>query len=217
MSGRPRTGVWITGVAEDLYEPCLSALIEALALVGEAHWHTWMVDDLERWRRGRDVAHHLSAYGGMGSFNDLWFASGNPWIDETAETLRTAMAGIGAAVGRDPTQIVQLPTAVAGSVRAGRCSGCRATLVPSHDLARSAASAWASWWVPTCLREHRPSDICAGARGELDARRDEYAANARLRLPADRLVVESTEPGAPPRPCPRCGSVDLRAVEVALW
>ena len=71
MTRRLPTGVRITGVADELYEPCLVALIEALALASEAHWHAWMVDDLERWHRRRDVSHHRSAYGGMGSFNDL--------------------------------------------------------------------------------------------------------------------------------------------------
>lgn len=105
MTDRPPTGVFITGVADELYEPCLVALIEALDLLANAHWHAWMVDDLERWRRRRDVTHHRSAYGGMGSFNDLWFSSGDAWADETAETLREAIAGISAAVAREPTRI----------------------------------------------------------------------------------------------------------------
>lgn len=215
--GAPPTGLFITGVADELYEPCLIALIEALDLVGNSHWHAWMVDDLERWRRRRDVAHHRSAYGGMGSFNDLWFSSGDAWIDETAETLREAMDGISATVAREPTRIVQLPVSVTGSVYADRCAGCAATLLPERAFHRSAASAWASWWVPTCLRERRPSDICAGAKGDVPARRDDYLADARLRLQPDWYVVGSIDAGAPAEPCPRCGSTDHTSLHVALY
>ncbi len=217
MTRRLPTGVRITGVADELYEPCLVALIEALALASEAHWHAWMVDDLERWHRRRDVSHHRSAYGGMGSFNDLWFASGDPWIDETTETLRAAMSGISAAAERDPARVVQLPTPVSGSVHANRCAACAATLVPESGLQRSVASGWASWWVPTCLRERRPADICAAAKGELPARRDDYLADAMSRLQPDWLVVESVEAGAPPTPCPRCGSIERQPLYVAIY
>lgn len=217
MTERLPTGLWIVGVAGDLYEDALDALIDALALAGEAHWHAWMVLDREHWRRGRDVSHHRSAYGGMGSFNDLWFASGDQWVDATAETLREAMAEISAAVVRDPARTVQLQTTVAGTVRAGRCTRCATTLVPSRGIEHAAASAWASWWIPTCLRDRRPADICAGATGRLAARREEYAADGRSRLPSEWLVVESGKPGATAGPCPRCSSVELSAVAVALY
>ncbi len=35
------------------------------------NWINWLNRDIEDWTKRREVAHHLRAYGGMGSFNDL--------------------------------------------------------------------------------------------------------------------------------------------------
>ena len=41
------------------------------------NWIGWLERDIEDWNQQREVAHHLRAYGGMGSFNDLPSMRGN--------------------------------------------------------------------------------------------------------------------------------------------
>ena len=41
------------------------------------NWIDWLERDIEDWTKRREVAHHLRAYGGMGSFNDLPSMRGN--------------------------------------------------------------------------------------------------------------------------------------------
>ena len=41
------------------------------------NWIDWLERDIEDWTQRREVAHHLRAYGGMGSFNDLPGMRGN--------------------------------------------------------------------------------------------------------------------------------------------
>lgn len=41
------------------------------------NWLDWLERDIEDWTQRREVAHHLLAYGGMGSFNDLPNMRGN--------------------------------------------------------------------------------------------------------------------------------------------
>ena len=41
------------------------------------NWIDWLERDIEDWSQRREVAHHLRAYGGMGSFNDLPSMRGN--------------------------------------------------------------------------------------------------------------------------------------------
>ncbi len=41
------------------------------------NWIDWLERDIEDWTQRREVAHHLRAYGGMGSFNDLPNMRGN--------------------------------------------------------------------------------------------------------------------------------------------
>ena len=35
------------------------------------NWIGWLERDIQDWNQRREVTHHLRAYGGMGSFNDL--------------------------------------------------------------------------------------------------------------------------------------------------
>ena len=35
------------------------------------NWIDWLERDIQDWTQRREVAHHLRAYGGMGSFHDL--------------------------------------------------------------------------------------------------------------------------------------------------
>ncbi len=59
------------------YEHCLIAMKRLLDAVGESHWAKWIDTDIKVWRANCDVSHHLSAYGGMGSFNDIWICRAN--------------------------------------------------------------------------------------------------------------------------------------------
>ena len=41
------------------------------------NWIDWLERDIQDWNQRREVTHHLRAYGGMGSFNDLPSMRGN--------------------------------------------------------------------------------------------------------------------------------------------
>ena len=41
------------------------------------NWIGWLERDIQDWNQRREVTHHLRAYGGMGSFNDLPSMHGN--------------------------------------------------------------------------------------------------------------------------------------------
>ena len=59
------------------------------------NWLDWLGRDIEDWTQRREVAHHLLAYGGMGSFNDLPNMRGNHdyiFSNRCATPLATAMA-----------------------------------------------------------------------------------------------------------------------------
>jgi hypothetical protein len=58
------------------YEHSLTAMKHLLDAVGD-HWADWIGADIERWRSNRDTSHHLRAYGGMGSFNDIVICRAN--------------------------------------------------------------------------------------------------------------------------------------------
>lgn len=72
------------------YEHALMAAERLLRQVGEDHWANWLQEDIALWRRSAEVSHHRSAYGGMGSFNDVVICRRNrhqvsaeqePWVN----------------------------------------------------------------------------------------------------------------------------------------
>lgn len=78
------------------YEHSLIAMKRLLDAVGETYWADWIETDIEHWRSKRSVSRHLSAYGGMGSFNDIWICRANqhkitkaqePWANTLCEWL----------------------------------------------------------------------------------------------------------------------------------
>jgi hypothetical protein len=60
-----------------MYEDSLLAMEYFLKEVEENHWLQWIQKDLDEWDSKRSVSHHLSAYGGMGSFNDVVICKAN--------------------------------------------------------------------------------------------------------------------------------------------
>ena len=80
------------------YENCLQAMVHLLSLVGERYWSESIRQDILVWQDFRDTSHHLSTYGGMGSFNDIWICGENshqvtetlePWVNSLFGWLRS--------------------------------------------------------------------------------------------------------------------------------
>ncbi len=55
----------------DYYKISLNLLIKILKDSGYDNWINWLTEDIRLWEMERTTEHHLQAYGGMGSFNDV--------------------------------------------------------------------------------------------------------------------------------------------------
>lgn len=55
----------------DFYKSTLNAMYKLLNDAGVKFWAEWILKDVEDWEESKLVEHHLSAYGGMGSLNDV--------------------------------------------------------------------------------------------------------------------------------------------------
>ncbi len=55
----------------DYYKISLDILYRLLKESGDEHWANWIEKDIHLWTTHKRVDNHLSAYGGMGSINDL--------------------------------------------------------------------------------------------------------------------------------------------------
>jgi hypothetical protein len=74
----------------------LEELTSLLRARGETHWVIWLESDLQRLRASDlyGVTHLLSAYGGMGSFNDLV-------LDARASDLRSRAWSLAKGISRE--------------------------------------------------------------------------------------------------------------------
>jgi hypothetical protein len=73
----------------DAYLDALKAMHELLGALGEQHWRSWIAQDIEEWESRKSASHHLSAYGGMGSFNDIGFD--DVWLDTLFQDLKASV------------------------------------------------------------------------------------------------------------------------------
>jgi hypothetical protein len=101
MTTTPPVLGYATGTAGIVYEEVLVALVDVLRAAGEVHWLSWMSEDLTSWRERRDTAHHRRAYGGMGSFNDL-FIDASGWLGAAFEQLRSLASRTSRVAGETP-------------------------------------------------------------------------------------------------------------------
>jgi hypothetical protein len=81
-----------------MYISALKAMEYLLDKTGEKHWKEWISRDISEWEKSEDVEHHLSAYGGMGSLNDIVLCVSNghklnenqePWINPLFNWLKS--------------------------------------------------------------------------------------------------------------------------------
>lgn len=79
------------------YYQAIKALEYLLDKSGETRWRDWLRQDIFLWETKKDVEHHLSAYGAMGSINDVWISVQNghsvtkiqePWVDTLFELMK---------------------------------------------------------------------------------------------------------------------------------
>ena len=59
----------------DHYKTSLLILHKLLQDSGYTHWRNWIAQDLMFWDKTKSTKHHISAFGGMGSINDIYVAS----------------------------------------------------------------------------------------------------------------------------------------------
>lgn len=69
------------------YSDALNAMHDLLGTLGEQHWRSWIAQDIDEWESQKSVRHHLSAYGGMGSFNDIGFE--DVWLGTLFDDLKS--------------------------------------------------------------------------------------------------------------------------------
>ncbi|MGW4212457.1 DUF6966 domain-containing protein [Lentzea sp. NPDC004789] len=143
------------GLASELYERALAALVDALGEAGDTHWQTWMREDLATWRAHRRTDHHRGAFGGMGSFNDRALVR-DPWVATSIEQLSHLTAATAAAAEQTPDRFLQVAgvfTLGAPRLDQRSCTACGRKSIEEAQIERVAADAWSSWAIPRMVTD----------------------------------------------------------------
>ena len=118
------------------YLNSLQAMHELLGALQSTHWRDWIAKDIAEWQNSKSTRHHLSAYGGMGSFNDLAFT--DPWLDTLFGDLKSA-CNYFAHHPEDMPDISKLKSVMGETdfVLSGwRCFACGYCVVSHRDIER---------------------------------------------------------------------------------
>jgi Domain of unknown function (DUF6966) len=82
------------------YENCLWAIERLLSATDVTYWPDSIRRDVQVWQLFRDTSHHLSTYGGMGSFNDIFICrdkghsvteAQEPWVNSLFDWLKSVV------------------------------------------------------------------------------------------------------------------------------
>lgn len=165
---------WCAGSAGVLYEEALLAMQSILTAANEGHWRGWIEQDIETWRSAQRTSHHRSAYGGMGSFNDLHLVGSDTgqdevWLDAALDACRHIAASVAPIAEQSPASFRQVSpgssTTGAVDVRQYICGNSGSSYVTSLDRLRAAAAAWSSWAVPDLIQGQRGRLVAEAALG----------------------------------------------------
>lgn len=79
-------------ISMEYYKIVLESLQYFLECTGVKFWDEWIKKDIFLWEKEKRVDHHLQAFGGMGSLNDVWICKHNghaiaDWQEPWANTL----------------------------------------------------------------------------------------------------------------------------------
>lgn len=116
------------------YPDALNAMHELLGALGEQHWRSWITLDIDEWESRKSVRHHLSAYGGMGSFNDIWFE--DVWLGTLFDDLKGACYHFAHCPTAEPDvrALERLMGSVGFELSGWRCLECAYGVVSHRDI-----------------------------------------------------------------------------------
>jgi hypothetical protein len=187
---------------------------DLLGACGEQQWRSWIAQDIDEWESHKSVRHHLSAYGGMGSFNDIRFE--DVWLGTLFDDLKTACYQFAHhQTGKPDVHALERSMGIVGFDLSGwRCLACGYGVVSHRDIdyfiARrvirvrilaAAESTSLREFVGSVVRS-RPSDAVLTSEGVAD-----WAGQSDLHIrDSDDWL----------RPCPSCGSDDTAVYQWLL-
>lgn len=197
-----------------------------LGSCGQTHWRDWVAKDLQEWDAKGSVSHHLSAYGGMGSLNDVYLtaeacsvpAETESWLAALFDDLRSicyllAQHQEKLLPGLRGSLIGMQMAAPRAEVSGWLCGSCGHSEITPLEMELYLARHEVRPAILDALRQHRVStlveEVLSGERARgVENRREKL----REELQASGISIKEREGWM--RPCPQCKGDDTT---VSYW
>ena len=193
------------------YLEILEVLKKLLQDSGNNHWAAWIEKDIEEWNQSKSTGHHLSAYGGMGSINDL-FVGGNDsrgiWEDSLFVHCKSFAYNLAKRNGKGGSELVDTkPYNLLTVIQGWICLDCGYAQTTYSDI----ESIVANKWIPLLLKEKLEVGNIPSILPVDGLIVDSRVENLRGRViqaikSSDIILVDKIDGWM--RPCPNCGSKD---------
>ena len=119
----------------DNYKQSLELLRTILLENQYDFWANWMAEDIKNWEDTKSTEHHLRAYGGMGSFNDVMIGNQDStglWQGRVFGMLQSLAYGL--ASGEVLEDILARINTSSTQIRGWRCQDCGAARINAIDI-----------------------------------------------------------------------------------
>ncbi len=189
------------------YWDALNAMHDLLGALGEQRWRSWIAEDIREWETRKSVQHHLSAYGGMGSFNDIMFPE-DVWLGTLFDDLRGACYHLAHhPTGRlDVRALEHSMGKISFELSSWRCLACGYGVVSHRDIDYFIARRVIRQHV---LREAERTHLQEFVRSVIHSRPSDAAlTHERVADWARKSGLGIRDGNDWLRPCPSCGSND---------
>ena len=191
----------------ELYPEILKVLRNLLEKSHNAHWVNWIDEDMEQWNKFKSTNHHLSAYGGMGSINDLW-VGGNDlngiWEDEIFDKSKALAYSLAQNKGIGSSELVAFSNQPNGKeIEGWRCLECGYSEISQNGI----ESYIAKKFVPYILKEKIENQELASITEINDLRNLEKVVMNRNQVIStikNSEMVCTTKIGKWKKPCTKC-------------
>lgn len=121
----------------DYYKLSLELLRTILLENQYDFWANWMTEDIDNWEKNQNTEHHLRAYGGMGSFNDVVIGNQDSeglWQGRIFGILQSLAYGL--ASGDALEDILSRINSTSTQISGWRCQDCGAARINAIDIER---------------------------------------------------------------------------------
>ena len=129
----------------ETYLKCLSLLKDLLVSNDELFWAEWMQKDIDAWQNGNNTEHHLNAFGGAGSFNDINLSRGDA-VGYWKNALMSNLSSISYVFAKDGK--IELPRNSFFKLEGFFCRNCKSAELSENTVERFLAAKF----VPELIR-----------------------------------------------------------------